>query len=524
MLDITIVFLVVNLFLMLVMIPNIMFNMGYSYVPFVGAYQLFKSNGLNLPWVYLVSLMLAAFGMFFIVNFVKEKVKKDKNARWATFFDLFFSEINFKEGIVLGKKGFNYLFTKTNTSILLFAPPGTGKTAGFIIPTMFTCSNSIVVHDPKGEIYAKTKEQRSKFSDILVFSPSMKESCVFNPFDSNMIKASNKNVADYVEMVLSILMPNSAETSGNGKFFNDRAKLAISTIACYLIELNGSTSLPDIRDFYTSQDAKEVFKAILRDPKISDLKYLVSLCNDISNDTHSSEQWSGVSGCISNILSVYASENVRNAMSGNSSFAIEDLRNHEIKPITIYLIVPDQDRDWLSPVISLFFDRVSSNLLSNGEPKAEARSITLIMDEFPRLGKVKSLVDLPAISRSYKFNCIFVAQTINQLYDIYGKDFAQVLQSFCKYRIVLKQNDIETANLISQAIGKTVIKKENVQTNQQGKSTSVTYEKDDLVSPQTITSLPEDKCIIISDLGTNTPIFASIPFWFNNRRLITWLD
>lgn len=74
--------------------------------------------------------------------------------------------LNFDEGVVFGilrrnlwQSLFNPLgnkrVIKSNhpLSTMIIAPTGTGKTAGFIIPTLKSLNNSVVVFDIKGELY-----------------------------------------------------------------------------------------------------------------------------------------------------------------------------------------------------------------------------------------------------------------------------------------------------------------------------------------------------------------------------------
>ena len=72
---------------------------------------------------------------------------------------------NFDDGIIFGRfknnilrrliTGRKYDVIKSNEplSTLMIAPTGTGKTAGFIIPTLRSIKNSVVVFDIKGELY-----------------------------------------------------------------------------------------------------------------------------------------------------------------------------------------------------------------------------------------------------------------------------------------------------------------------------------------------------------------------------------
>ena len=85
--------------------------------------------------------------------------------------------INHKEGLILGTlmhKGEYKLIRATKPlSSLVVASPGSGKTAGIIIPNLLSVPNSCIVTDIKGELYAKTAGYRQKHfnNEIQLFSP-----------------------------------------------------------------------------------------------------------------------------------------------------------------------------------------------------------------------------------------------------------------------------------------------------------------------------------------------------------------
>ncbi|MDR0449227.1 MAG: type IV secretory system conjugative DNA transfer family protein [Rickettsiales bacterium] len=65
--------------------------------------------------------------------------------------------------VVLGKFKDKYFKLNETLSVLCVAPPGTGKTAGVVMPTIFECDSvSMIVNDPKPEIAKLTSGYRAK--------------------------------------------------------------------------------------------------------------------------------------------------------------------------------------------------------------------------------------------------------------------------------------------------------------------------------------------------------------------------
>lgn len=70
--------------------------------------------------------------------------------------------------MVVGKYKGRLLMLKETLSTLCCAPPGTGKTVGVVIPTIFNSHGlSIVVNDPKPELCYSTTGARAKDGPVL---------------------------------------------------------------------------------------------------------------------------------------------------------------------------------------------------------------------------------------------------------------------------------------------------------------------------------------------------------------------
>ena len=77
----------------------------------------------------------------------------------------------------------------------------------------------------------------------------------------------------------------------------------------------------------------------------------------------------------------------------------------------------------------------------------------LLMDEFPRFGKIDAIVPAITTLRSKKVNICLMAQSLAQLDMIYGQDARRVILDNCQYQVVLQANDADTQRYISDRIG-----------------------------------------------------------------------
>lgn len=443
---------------------------------------------------------------------------------------------NFEQGIVFGllKQGFfrkpKLIRTKEPLSTLLMAPPGTGKTAGIIIPTLLALDNSVVVHDPKGELFDITSKTRQKKGQkILVFDIDDPASIQFNPFATNKIPKEVSQIKPYIVNISNIIFKSSNKEDANS-YFVGAARNAFIATACFLIYRFGFTSPLRIRDkILENDDVITTFKSMKEEEldlfEISDKKLHQMLERDINSvliASHSPAQWAGVMGSLAEKLDYFSDPKIANIVDCEiSSFVASDLRKEKI---TIYLKVKDKDRNKLKPVISMIFETLGTELIS-AIPDSSDNQVTFILDEFVRLGKVDVLAELSSISRGYNFNQVFVIQDLEQISNTYGKEYMSILESNCAYKVILKQNNFMTAERISKIIGlKTEIKTSKSQkeagiiSKNNHDSVSTSQEGISLVTPQDILNLNQNQCLIISQGFAASPILADICWWWKNKK------
>jgi len=429
--------------------------------------------------------------------------------------------LNFKKGIILGKFKNKYIRSDQPLSCLILAPPGTGKTAGIIIPNLLLCNNSMLIHDPKGELYDLTSNHREKLGhEVFLFDPINKETAKFNIFAKSMLPINREDIKAYV-MTISNIIFHYGEKNVKDQYFLDAARSAFVFFACWLIWKYGSTSIPQVRNKLLEHPKVELtIKTMLKEDKL--LPELKKDGTGVLLAADSENQWAGVMGELREFLEPFGEKTIANALSGECDFTDETLRN---KKTTIYLKVRDKDKKRLKPVMSILIEMIGSRLISN--VSTNSNIVTFVLDEFIRLGRMEIVADLPALSRGYNLNTIFVAQDYEQIATIYGREYLSILDSNCAYKIILKQNNYLTAEKISKLIGnKTVFRKSDstslsFQERKTNKSTSksLSHEGIPLVTPQDILNMKNKTCLIIVQGYAGKPIKAEIPYWFKNKKL-----
>lgn len=212
------------------------------------AYKLHFSEGLGfsfhhiyLPWQsfwwgvkyhhYYPDYFNAAFGLmvmsgclflmlavFMVKHFKKENVSEylHGSARWANRQDLNDAGlIDNEEGVYVGaieddKGDIHYLRHNGPEHILTYAPTRSGKGVGLVIPTLLSWTQSCVITDLKGELWALTAGWRQKHADnnVIRFEPAtLKGAARWNPLDEIRV-GTEYEVGDVQNLATLVVDPD----------------------------------------------------------------------------------------------------------------------------------------------------------------------------------------------------------------------------------------------------------------------------------------------------------------------------
>lgn len=120
--------------------------------------------------------------------------------------------------------------TRKNLHMLVIGGSGAGKTRFFVKPNILQMNSSYIITDPSGELYRD-------MGQMLI--DNNYDVRVFNTFDPNMSMQYNplsyiRSDADVTDLITT-LIKNTGEASGDNKYFDDATKLLLSAIILFLI-------------------------------------------------------------------------------------------------------------------------------------------------------------------------------------------------------------------------------------------------------------------------------------------------
>lgn len=411
------------------------------------------------------------------------------SARWAEREDIEQAGLFDPTGVVVGRwadlvaKRLRWLRSDGPDHVLLFAPTGSGKGVGPVLSTLLTWIHSVVIFDPKGDLFAQTSGWRSTFSRVfrLNFTADPRNATAFNPLAEIRIRTP-REVGDVQRIALQLLSPKGDDnTSEAGQYFvRAGADLLVGAILHVLYRESAKGRCATFADvtyelcdpLRTHGQVLEDWLTFAHDPKHEE--NWVDLGTRTRTVTHplvaqaartqrnrSPKDRSPILSTVIAALAVFR-DPLLIANTARSDFRIADLV-HGGQPLSVYLELRPSDTERLKPLVRLLLDlwvgRLTEDDLGASPPSGAARRrILFLIDEFPLLGKLPSIETALAVARGWGIKFFLVAQDYEQIVSAYGR--TESIFSNCGIRAAFCPNKPETARLLSSLVGTTTILKE----------------------------------------------------------------
>lgn len=512
-------------------------------------------------------------------------------------------------------------------STLCVAPPGTGKSQGVVIPTIFECNNvSMIINDPKPELKQVTSGYRSTIGPVFIMNWAGQDDPArgiyypsWNPLSPEHVPFNSEQRDLYIDSICNVLVPDAtgssadphwtisgrAALSGLVQFIVSKIERAKADDYFYARLKDGTFNKDDaavLSDYYLSMmDDPNAYAAvsILQRGELTAENYVhvgtwenippawvgheaslsmildwlnasqIAIANELEERRRAGDQMvmmednmqklflnavdearryayshravleltqlantpdkerGSILSTVMAGLSIFRNAAVRNRTS-HSDFHFSDLRgmvdprDGKIKPVSVYLSINMVDAEALNPITGIFIELMSSYLLANAPEavrdgkKMGPYPVLFVLDEMPKMMKLQAVIQGPDLGRGQKISYLIIGQDLHQIQEKYGADAAATIISTTAAKIVMRQNDPDTATRFSNMMGEK-IKLKTVK-GADGK------EKDEksselLYSPMDIMKLAEDKQIVIFQGWYHRPIEADKQFAFKDPRL-----
>ena len=408
-----------------------------------------------------------------------------------------------EDGILLSleetRKNLKVIISPEIIHTLVLGTTGSGKTAGYIIPSIKALANtltkpSFLFTDPKGEINEKTawylKEQGY---NVLVMdfrhperslrwnplagafekykrAKSIAEETVFNNgkyfFDGNEYdvdsieeaeKVSEQRLEDEAFEDIQNIVYSLCPVNTRDPIWDNGARSLIQAVILAMLE--------DSEDMYSDMDIdKFCFYNVAK------------ICGQTQNDcaelikyfqyrkkTSLAVQYSGMVlnapdkqrgsylSSVAEKLTMFNDRGICNMTSGRSEINVSEM---DEKPTAIYLILPDEKvgRHALGSLfIAETYKKLVEKAIANGGKLK--RNVYFMMDEFGNMPKIDNVASMFTVGRSRGIIQIPVIQSYSQVVEKYGPEVAKTVFGNCNTEIFIGAKDDETCEKFSKKLG-----------------------------------------------------------------------
>lgn len=415
------------------------------------------------------------------------------NAKWASDGEISKMGLKAKRGVLLGVHKGKFLIADDYQHILLFAPTGSGKGVGFVIPNLLFWKDSVIVHDIKLENYELTSgyRQNKLHQKTYLWNPADPDgiSHCYNPMD--WISKKSGKMVDDVQKIANFLLPEQEFWQNEGR------SLLVGVMLYLLADKSKPSTLGEVVRTLRNDDV--VYNlAVILDTMGKDI-HPVSYMNIAAYLQKPDKERGSVTSTANSSLELWANPLIDKTTS-TSDF---NLNNFKQEPHTLYIGLTPDNISRLKPLMGIFYQQAASFFTARMPRPEEKTGVLMMMDEFPTLGKLEQFQAGIAYFRGYRVKLFLIIQDTQQLKGIYEEAGMNSFLSNSTYRITFAANNMETANLISQLIGnKTATqistnKPKYLDLNPGARNLHISHTQRALLLPQEVIQLPRDDQIIL---------------------------
>lgn len=431
------------------------------------------------------------------------------DARWATQRDIKKAGLRDKEGMLLGRDRQGYFVAGGYQHTLLFAPTGSGKGVGFVIPNLLFWTHSVAVHDIKLENYELTSGYRKKMGQkVYLWNPASPNgiSHCYNPLD--WVSPKPGQMVDDIQKISNLLLPEQ-------EFWQNEARSLCVGVMLYLVCVPEKlASFGEVVRTLRSDDVVYNLAVVL--DTIGKQIHPVAYMNIAAFLQKADKERSGVISTLNSSLELWANPLI-DSTTAKSDFNIEMWKK---EPTTVYIGLTPDNLERLQPLMKIFYQQATQLLCKHMPKPDETYGVMFMMDEFPTLGEMEQFKNGIAYFRGYKVRLFLIIQDTQQLKGIYEESGMNSFLSNSTYRVTFAANNVDTAELISKLVGNKTVKQYSLNKpkffdlNPASRSMHESETQRALLLPQEVIGLPRDEQIVL--IESCPPIRSKKIFYFKD--------
>ena len=501
------------------------------------------------------------------------------SARWASLRDLRQMALTAGFIIVLGRWHGRLLQLPETLSALCIAPPGTGKTASVVVPTILSGDGvSMVVNDVKPELHRLTSGYRQQLGPVFRLDWAAVDDTAqglrhprWNPLSPCCMPPAVPHRDLYVDRLAAILIADPV--GGADPHWSKRGRAALAGFVHFLLSKCESghyaglppawrgkeACFPMLVDWLAAGTIDIALAAAHRAgdaagtaPADPMYEFLMDAVDEARQRGYAhralleltqlagtpDRERGSILSTMDSALTVFKNAAVRQrTVASDLDFAdfrgMGDPRWGTPRPVTIYLTVRQQDARALGVISGLFIEALSAYLIAHppGGRDWAGRQIgpypaLFVLDEFPQMPKLQALIDGPAVGRGQKISYLLIGHDFAQIEEKYGKTGLETLVSTTAAKIILPLNNEVVAKRFSDMVGhrtqesrsKSRLYGLSRQVNPFAETINRSLTGMPLIHPADFMSMPTGSHLVLMQKFVNRPIRAESVLYFKDRR------
>lgn len=405
-----------------------------------------------------------------------------------------------------------------NRHVMVIGPSGSGKSFCFARPAIFQSilhGESIIVTDPKGELYEDTSKYAEKHGyTVKIFNLSKTD--VSDSWNA-LAEVQDADIVVAAQNFCNIIIANTQDPNAASQpvYVDGPKNLLTALVLCVLQSdaWKGDRTLGGVYEMLCqSDDTIDIYINALPNGHPA-----IGLWN--TYQTSSPNMKGNIKMGLTTRLQVLQSDVIKN-ITGVDDI---DLAAPGKSKCAYYVIMDDMNSTYKF-LSSLFFTCLFNKLVKYSRTLIGGRlpvPVNIIMDEFIAIGQLPDFDKKLATVRSAGISCSIIFQTLAQLQAAYPDGLWETLVSNCSTMLCLACNDMTTAQYLSDRSGTQTIALEQKRVDRPllevaniPSTVSHTYSlnKRTVMDPAEIMHEASEHKVVISIVGANLMLADQFPY------------
>ena len=356
---------------------------------------------------------------------------------------------------------------------LIIGSTGSGKTQCVIFPMVQSLAKhdeSMVITDPKGEIYEQTSEmlRRRGYNIVLLNFRNPQHGNAWNPLTLpyRLYNSGNQDKAIELldDLALNILYDESNKNAD--PFWEKTSAGYFSGLALGLFEdakeeeininsISLMTTVGEDKFRGSSTYIKEYFNS--KDP--AGAAYI----NASSTILSPSDTKGSILAVFKEKIKLFATRANLSEMLSHSDFEIQDIG---LKKTAVFIVIQDEKKTYHS-LATILVKQIYETLIDvaqNNGGKLPVRT-NFLLDEFANMPPLKDVTTMITAARSRQMRFTLIIQNFAQLNEVYGEQNAETIKGNCGNLVYLISTELKALEEISKMCGEVKTKTDDKETS-----------------------------------------------------------